>query len=800
MSIQIYTVTHVPFTPPQDPIYVPLQVGRALKPDYGYTGDHTGDNISMKNPYYSELTGLYWIWKNSMDTDYIGLCHYRRYFLNVAGGLMTESEYMDILSKYDVMIAASRTIQYDYRTVYARAHDIRNLEQTAVVIRELYPDYYADFQDVIAGKRCYVGNLFVAPKSLFGAYCEWLFTIFAALETRINTDGYDDYHKRVFGFLSEQLLYVWIRHNHLSYYETPFGLSQEKAETIELKEAIGKYIYNKDISGAYQYLNSVLDQRPDLSLEMSDFNQDLKIIEHIINVCRIEQEADLPTLLSFSNDLSILVKHFRLLLTILEHIHDGTVTEEELRYLTDCKVSSNAIIYMLQNFKQFTDDPVALLNQLAVVYADTGNNLTSLSFLEEALAIQEINQTTLSNIVAVLQNMGQYDMAAEYQQFLDDNCTSKKFVVFTGSDIAILDYIAEQYRQALQTLGHKVYIFDKHNFEASMEALLSYQKEGLDGAFVFNNACFQMRLQSGESLWDLWKIPCYNVLVDHPMYYFDTLDHAPAYGIVVCADRYHVDYIKRFYPTVQKAVFLPTAGECLKPYENLKPFAERPIDVLFIGSYKYHDDVPYDAFAVQLEQELISHPYKTFENAVADCLADQPENLSSEKLKLLIQQYRYIDVNTTALFRRKIIETLVGAGVPVTVYGNGWEDLEISQHPNFIYKGLISPENGIKLMEESKIVLNHMAWFKYGASERIFEAMLQGAVALTDESEYLKAHFKDSENIKFFNLNHLEELPRMVHKLLSDLQLSESIIRNGYQSASLSHTWLNRLQNLLDTN
>ena len=799
MSIQIYTVTHVPFTPPKDPIYVPLQVGRALNPDYGYAGDNTGDNISMKNPYYSELTGLYWIWKNNMDSDYLGLCHYRRYFLNAAGELMTESEYMDILSKYDVMIAAPQIGQYDYRTIYARAHDIRNLEQTAIIIRELYPDYYADFQDVIAGQRCYVGNLFVAPRSLFGTYCEWLFTIFAALETRINTEGYDDYHKRVFGFLSEQLLFVWIKHNHLSCYEAPFGLSQEKAETIELKAVLGKYVYNKDISGAHQYLNSVLDQRPDLSLEMSDFNQDLKIIEHIINVCRIEQEAALPALLNFSNDLSVLIKHFRLLLTILEHIHDGTVAEEELRYLIDCKVSSNAIIYMLQNFKQFTDDPVAILNQLAVVYADAGNNLTSLSFLEEALAIQETNQTTLSNIVAVLQNMGQYDMAAEYQQFLDENCTSKKFVVFTGSDIPILDYIAEQYHQALQTLGHKVYIFDKHNFEASMEALLSYQKQGLDGAFVFNNACFQMRLQSGESLWDLWKIPCYNVLVDHPMYYFDTLDHAPAYGIVVCADKYHAEYIKRFYPTVRNAVFLPTAGECLKPFKDLKPFADRPIDVLFIGSYKYHDDVPYDTFAGQLEKELISHPYKTFENAVADCLAAQQENLSSEQLKLLIQQYRFIDVNTTALFRRKIIETLVSAGISVTVYGNGWEDLEISHHPNFIYKGLISPENGIKLMEESKIVLNHMAWFKYGASERIFEAMLQGAVSLTDESEYLKSHFKDSENIKFFNLNHLEELPQMAHNLLSDLQLSESIIRNEYQSASQSHTWLNRLQNLLDT-
>ena len=178
MSISIFTVTHVPFTAPSDPIYIPLQVGRALHEDYGYLGDNTGDNISDKNPYYSELTGLYWIWKNYTDADYLGLCHYRRYFLNQNGTRMSESDYMDILSEHDVIIAKPGSGAYDYRTIYARAHDIRNLELTGEIIQELCPDYYETFQSVCAGHLCYVGNLFVAPTVLFRAYCEWLFSIF----------------------------------------------------------------------------------------------------------------------------------------------------------------------------------------------------------------------------------------------------------------------------------------------------------------------------------------------------------------------------------------------------------------------------------------------------------------------------------------------------------------------------------------------------------------------------------------------------------------------------------------------
>lgn len=419
MSVSIFTITHVPFTPPDDPTYVPLQVGHINHPDYGYLGDDTGDHISEKNPYYSELTGLYWIWKNKSDSDYLGLCHYRRYFLNDSGELMKKSEYEAILSEYDVMVSKSRVGAFDYRTIYSRSHDIRNLELTEEVIGELYPDYVPTFQEIISDNRCYVGNLFVAPKELFCSYCEWLFSIFFAMESRIDTSGYDDYHKRLFGFLSEQLLIVWIRHNHLSCYETPFGLSQEKAETIELKNKLRQDFKAKDIPGAYTRLCDTLDKRPDLLLEMSDFNQELRTIEHILNVCRIEQENELPTLLTFSDELDVLVRHFNLLVQIIEHIQSGAVSEKELQYLLDCRVSHKAIIYIMQNLIKLSASPLILLNQLAILYANAGNPLGALSFLEEALNICDTDVTSLQNAAVIFEQMGQEDTAAEYRQLAE---------------------------------------------------------------------------------------------------------------------------------------------------------------------------------------------------------------------------------------------------------------------------------------------------------------------------------------------------------------------------------------------
>ena len=93
MKVKIFTMTHKKFQEPEDDVYVPLHVGRAGKEDLGYQGDDTGDSISEWNHYYGELTGVYWAWKNETEADIIGICHYRRFFLNKQSQLLSGSEY-----------------------------------------------------------------------------------------------------------------------------------------------------------------------------------------------------------------------------------------------------------------------------------------------------------------------------------------------------------------------------------------------------------------------------------------------------------------------------------------------------------------------------------------------------------------------------------------------------------------------------------------------------------------------------------------------------------------------------------
>ena len=242
MKIRIYVMTHKKFEMPQSPLFRPLHVGRACGEDLGYPGDDTGENISDKNCYYSELTGLYWVWKNCHDVDYVGTCHYRRYLLGADERILMEDDYEKLLSEYDLITTKQVALNNSYYYGFCANHNKKALDAAGEVIKERYPAYYPAFERLVHGTRTYFGNMFVTSKKLYDSYCSWLFSIFAEVEKRICLEtGEDAYHKRVFGFISEFLLLVWVTVQGLSVCECKVGMIGEKAETREMKEQLADY-------------------------------------------------------------------------------------------------------------------------------------------------------------------------------------------------------------------------------------------------------------------------------------------------------------------------------------------------------------------------------------------------------------------------------------------------------------------------------------------------------------------------------------------------------------------------------
>ena len=236
---------------PKDGIYLPIHVGREGKADLGYLGDNTGDNISAKNANYCELTGLYWAWKN-LKYDYIGLCHYRRYFADKnlhtnneekkKAVILHRQDYEKLLREYDIILPVKRNYYIEtVRSQYEHAHNKRDLDEAEKIVSELYPEYSEAFAKVMGRTKLHILNMFVMKKALFDEYCSWLFSILFELEKRIDITNYNQYEARVFGFISERLFNAWLEKQQLNVKEMPV-INLEKVNWVK---KINKFLIRK---------------------------------------------------------------------------------------------------------------------------------------------------------------------------------------------------------------------------------------------------------------------------------------------------------------------------------------------------------------------------------------------------------------------------------------------------------------------------------------------------------------------------------------------------------------------------
>ena len=345
METEIYVITHKAFTPPEDPIYIPLQVGCDKNPPLEYLRDNTGDNISGKNDRYSELTGLYWLWKNSSFTGNIGINHYRRYFVKDGLRLLDETDYNSILKDYDIITSTAMKAKRSYRDFYISEHDPEQLVLLEQAFRELYPEDLGVYNECMEGSLFYFGNLFVMKRAEFDIYCEWLFSLLSYVERRLDISMYDEYHRRVFGFLSEQLLMVWVRKRGLNPYECKVGLMGDKAETSELKLAMAQLIKMEQIEQAYRMYYEILKLRPDLIRDHSDLSGDLLVIDHLLFIMLEEKRYNTPGLLAYSHRLSELIDHYKKCEDCLVGSLSGT--NEAGEYLESTGVSEAMIRFIL---------------------------------------------------------------------------------------------------------------------------------------------------------------------------------------------------------------------------------------------------------------------------------------------------------------------------------------------------------------------------------------------------------------------------------------------------------------------
>lgn len=386
-TICIYIMAHKKFDEPDNRIYKPLQVGSVLHDKIGYISDDSGENISEKNPNYSELTGLYWMWKNDNSSDVMGLCHYRRYFLNDREELLSAGEISQILSAYDVIVSP-RAVYKDMnvRNSYIDKHHEQDLTLTRMAIEKMYDGYLPEYDAVMNGRETYFGNLMIAGSAVLKAYAKWLFDILFEVERHIDISEYDDYDKRVYGFISERLLMVWLRHNRMKIYECPVGLMGEKSESVELTAKVIRLLEEGKAAEAMERLETANKQRPDLFFKDADTTGKLKEAYMITNISLLEQKRGERTILEYSPEYDEIVKHYNRIYRILDEAGYGTL---DMEYLIENQVSVAALLTIMSSIEYSDTERINIYNSLANGYLNEKDINKAGIFVELALSAKK---------------------------------------------------------------------------------------------------------------------------------------------------------------------------------------------------------------------------------------------------------------------------------------------------------------------------------------------------------------------------------------------------------------------------
>lgn len=231
----IYVITHKKFNPPfrlfdRKTLLVGAEKSNLSGFDYY---DNLGKNISYKNKNYCELTGIYWLWKNVSD-DHIGIEHYRRLFSHsfLKKSLLNDDEIKKILSKYDIILPFQKKFNMSIEKDYVKNSGYKkDLDNTRKIIQRKYPDYLNTYDNFMLQDTMSLYNMMILSSGKFDRYCSWLFDILFELEKETDITNYSEYQKRIYGFLAERLLNVWVIKNKLKVFRMGV-ISTEQTQSL----------------------------------------------------------------------------------------------------------------------------------------------------------------------------------------------------------------------------------------------------------------------------------------------------------------------------------------------------------------------------------------------------------------------------------------------------------------------------------------------------------------------------------------------------------------------------------------
>lgn len=417
-------------------------------------------------------------------------------------------------------------------------------------------------------------------------------------------------------------------------------------------------------------------------------------------------------------------------------------------------------------------------------------------------------------LMALLQESSLCESQECAQQFLEDMLShgatyqriyrgTQPILIYLGVTYCynILNVFAKEFAHALEALGEQIVYYDTEKDDVSkLSELVNRQYKASIGFQTWI-----MSVRWGEKkgyVQDLIGGPKYDFVVDHPIWLKEQLEQVPEQFYVLTHDRDYQDFIRRHFLGVQDTLLLPPGGRVCTTEAVA---GDRTQDITFLGTYgDYRKKLEVIRQCVPNVRRLAAgylgimrkRPEMTAENAFREALSCYGIALDEKAFLDLFFEMKAVIQAIMYYYREKVVKTILDAGMELHVYGDSWQESPFRAHPCLHIHPAVTAEQGMEVLQKSKISLNVMAWHKDGFTERIADSMLAGAVVVSDWSRQLKEYF--SEEAVLFDLTKLEGLPQKLELLLEQDEARQKLAEEARGKAIALTTWEARAKAFLN--
>jgi hypothetical protein len=381
---------------------------------------------------------------------------------------------------------------------------------------------------------------------------------------------------------------------------------------------------------------------------------------------------------------------------------------------------------------------------------------------------------------------------------------NKNILVFSSREICYLsgNFFADQLADAFEQLGCDVTLCEFTMTDDFDEKLMPLLDKTYDAAIDFNSMIPQMVLEDGTSYLDRLQGPFFNYVLDHPLFHYNVLNSNVNNLNALVLDEVQCDYVSRYYHKVKNVFALPL-GATEAVYDGPK---NDEVRVFMPGTYDSPDGVykiieespePLRNIMETLAKQRINEPLTPMEELFLKLIKERELKVTDDQFALYMNSMYAVDAYVRDYFRKKAIDELLSAGIPVTVMGSGWENYSHANESLLKRMKEVPFALSFERIAKEHIILNVSPIFNRGMHDRVPAGMANNTVVMTDVNPYLERHFTDGKDICFYSLTG-DDLCEKATGLIDNPHLREDIAANAHELFKKEYTWIRRAEKILD--